>query len=196
MKLLLQSISLAAVNHSPGGAAWLIDVESLTCKGTGGTARIRGWLGKSGAWTCRQCLIGLRKRDFPNLSSCGHSLVSPHPSSRAALPLPIPTPLQPSARHRASLLLPSIPSGAVPGVPWGAQARQLQLLLFRFKCLHLFITKTPLRFPGSSTGWATELSEETTEAVCQQKQPQNIPETALGSEGTGNRAGCLDGGWG
>lgn len=112
---------------------------------------------------------------------------------------PFPFPPRCSSVPPAELLLPSIPepAGAVPGVPWGAQTRQLQLLLFRFKCLHLFITKTPLRFPGSSTSWARELSEETHGSQSSAKTPPKTS-TRLRPQpgGAGNRAGCLGGGCG
>lgn len=121
--------------------------------------------------------------------------------SGAALPLPIPSPLRFCPTRRAPLLLPSIPgrAGVGPGVPWGAQTRQLQLLLFSFKCLHLFITKTPLRFPGSSTSWAGELSEETHGRHSSAKTPPKpAPGCHLGLEVQGAELGAWVGavGWG
>lgn len=94
--------------------------------------------------------------------------------------------------------LPSIPLWSRAGGARGAQTRQLQLLLFRFKCLHLFITKTPLRFPGSSTGWARELSEEThgrrlSAKTSPKKHPKTCTRPCPGFGG--NRAGAWVGVW-
>lgn len=130
--------------------------------------------------------IGLRQRDFPNSSPTGRPLLSPHPSLSCCFAPSHSQPCSslPAAEHRSS------PPGAVPG--------QLQLLLFRFKCLHLFITKTPLRFPGSSTGWARELSEKThgrrlSAKTSPQKHPKTSTRLCPGFGGAGNRAGCLGG---
>lgn len=95
-----------------------------------------------------------------------------------------PTLLRPFASPKPcpSFPISSIPPPRVPtagSVPRGAQAQQLQLLLFRLKCLHLFIPKTPLRLPRSSASGARARGEETRERRLSAKRARLCPLQAL-----------------
>lgn len=82
-----------------------------------------------------------------------------------ALPLPVPK-IPVSLSQPQSIPPPPLRPRA--GVVRGLPGSQLQLLLVSYKHLHLFIAKTPLRFPGSSANGAGELSKET----CLQNAPR------------------------